>query len=101
MTAAVPAGAVRVTADRDVCVGGGLCVRVAPGVFDQAEHDGRVVVLVPEPSAAEAPGTRRAVALCPVHALALTAGRAARGSAGPVAGAVLPGGHAQDGPELP
>lgn len=35
---------VRVRVDRDACVGGGLCVLLAPEVFDQSEEDGRVLL---------------------------------------------------------
>ncbi|OKH99329.1 ferredoxin-1 [Streptomyces sp. CB02923] len=38
----------KVTADRTVCVGAGMCALSAPAVFDQDE-DGLVTVLVTEP----------------------------------------------------
>lgn len=36
---------VRVLADRDRCIGAGQCVLAAPHVFDQSDHDGRVLIL--------------------------------------------------------
>jgi ferredoxin len=61
----------KITADRDVCIGAGMCVMNAPEVFDQ-DDDGVVVVLtsassgVPEEHEAAA---ARAVASCPSGAL--------------------------------
>ena len=59
---------VRVTADRDVCIGAGMCVLTAPAVFDQTE-DGLVEVLVDAPEEADAAAVRAAVTLCPSGAL--------------------------------
>ena len=67
---------VRVRADRDVCIGAGMCVMTAEAVFDQ-DDDGIVVVLDETPDDADA--ARRAVANCPSGALSLTE-RAATGS---------------------
>jgi ferredoxin len=64
---------VRVTADRDVCIGAGMCVLAAPDVFDQSD-DGLVEVLVAAPGAAEADAVRDAVKLCPSGALRLAEG---------------------------
>jgi ferredoxin len=60
---------VRVTADRDVCIGAGMCVLTAPAVFDQSEDDGLVEVLVEAPDASDAAAVRDAVKLCPSGAL--------------------------------
>jgi ferredoxin len=57
-----------VTADRDVCVGAGLCALTAPGTFDQDE-DGLVTVLEPDPEAADQPAAREAGNLCPSGAV--------------------------------
>jgi ferredoxin len=57
---------VRVSADRDVCIGAGLCVYADDAVFDQ-DDDGIVVLLVPEPE--DGDDVRRAVATCPSGAL--------------------------------
>lgn len=66
---------VHVRADRDVCIGAGMCVLTAGAVFDQ-DDDGIVVVLDETPADAEA--ARQAVANCPSGALSLTE-RAATG----------------------
>ncbi|MEU3754337.1 (4Fe-4S)-binding protein [Streptomyces olivoreticuli] len=58
----------RVTADRDVCVGAGLCALTAPGVFDQ-DDDGVVTVLASDPGADQRPDVREAVHLCPSGAV--------------------------------
>jgi ferredoxin len=60
---------VQVHADRDVCIGAGLCVLSAGAVFDQ-DDDGIVVVLDEHP--ADVP--REAVDNCPSGALSLTEG---------------------------
>ena len=59
----------RIRANKDVCVGAGMCVLTAPEVFDQSEEDGTVLVLDPEPSAARQAAVRRAVQVCPSGAL--------------------------------
>jgi ferredoxin len=58
----------RVIADRDVCIGAGLCVLTVPAVFDQDE-DGIVAPLVERVDPADAGAARRAVELCPSGAL--------------------------------
>lgn len=58
---------VRVAADRDVCIGAGMCVVAAPTAFDQDE-EGIVVVLAPDLPEVEA---RHVVSLCPSGALRL------------------------------
>lgn len=58
----------KVVADRDVCIGAGMCVTTAPELFDQDDH-GIVVVLEDEPAAATT--ARRAVGLCPSGALSV------------------------------
>lgn len=59
---------VRVRADRDVCIGAGMCVLTAGAVFDQ-DDDGIVVVLDETPADADA--ARQAVSNCPSGALSL------------------------------
>jgi ferredoxin len=61
----------RVVADRDLCVGAGMCVVSAPAVFDQDDGDGLVVVLTAEPAESEAAAVREAVALCPSGAISI------------------------------
>ncbi|MYW00632.1 (4Fe-4S)-binding protein [Streptomyces sp. SID3343] len=58
----------RVVADRDVCVGAGLCVLTAPRIFDQ-DDDGLVTVLVPAPEAVDRTAARQAAHLCPSGAV--------------------------------
>lgn len=58
----------RVTADRDVCVGAGMCALTAPGVFDQ-DDDGIVTVTKPAPEAGDADAAREAGDLCPSGAV--------------------------------
>lgn len=60
---------VRIEADREVCVGAGLCVLAAPEVFDQ-DDDGLVVVR--DPASPAGPAVLRARALCPSGALRLS-----------------------------
>ena len=58
----------KIVADRDVCIGAGLCVGTSDTVFDQ-DDDGIVVVLVEDPAGADADLAREAVSLCPSGAL--------------------------------
>ncbi|MFI1801631.1 ferredoxin [Streptomyces sp. NPDC020379] len=61
----------RVTADRSVCIGAGLCALTAPGVFDQ-DDDGLVTVLDADPGADQQPAARQAGGLCPSGAVRIT-----------------------------
>jgi ferredoxin len=58
----------RIQADRDVCIGAGMCVMTADRVFDQ-DDDGIVVIATPDVPVGEQEQVRRAVALCPSGAL--------------------------------
>ncbi|MFF2807189.1 ferredoxin [Streptomyces sp. NPDC058000] len=58
----------RVSADRTVCVGAGLCALTAPGVFDQ-DDDGIVTVLETDPAADARAAAREAGHLCPSGAV--------------------------------
>ena len=58
----------RVTADRSVCVGAGLCALTAPEVFDQ-DDDGLVVVLRAEPGSDNQATAREAGNICPSGAV--------------------------------
>ena len=60
---------VHVRADRDVCIGAGLCVLTAGAVFDQ-DDDGIVVVLEETPEDVDA--VRQAVTNCPSGALSIS-----------------------------
>lgn len=58
----------KITADRDVCIGAGLCVVTAPAVFDQ-DDDGLVTPLVHEVATDDLDAVRQAISLCPSGAL--------------------------------
>ena len=58
----------RITADRDLCIGAGLCVTSSEAVFDQ-DDDGIVLLLVEEPEGTDAQAAEQAVSLCPSGAL--------------------------------
>jgi ferredoxin len=62
---------VRIVADREICVGAGLCALTAPEVFDQADSDGLVVVTSSRPHPGILDAVREAVSLCPSGALSL------------------------------
>ena len=57
--------------DPDRCCGAGQCVLAAPGVFDQREDDGTVLLLDATPPAALAREVADAVAACPGGAIRL------------------------------
>lgn len=59
----------RVTADRGVCIGAGMCALTVPEVFDQDEEEGLVWLLAPDPDAALHESVREAARLCPSGAL--------------------------------
>lgn len=61
----------RIEADRELCVGSGMCALTAPDVFDQDPHDGRVVLVAERPGHDSAPAAVEAVSLCPSGALSL------------------------------
>jgi ferredoxin len=61
----------RVEADRSVCIGAGMCALTAPGVFDQDELEGHVLLLSDQPTGENAEAARQAVSLCPSGALSL------------------------------
>jgi ferredoxin len=61
----------KIEADREVCIGSGMCARTAPEVFDQDAQDGRVVLRKEHPGEDEVEAVREAVDLCPSGALSL------------------------------
>uniref|UniRef100_UPI003F58ED81 ferredoxin n=1 Tax=Mycobacteroides chelonae TaxID=1774 RepID=UPI003F58ED81 len=63
---------VRLHADTETCIGAGMCVTTAPGVFDQDDATGVVVLRGRVPEAVHLDAVRRAVACCPSGALTLT-----------------------------
>ncbi|MEU4832611.1 ferredoxin [Streptosporangium sp. NPDC023615] len=58
----------RADAERDICIGAGMCVLTAPAVFDQ-DDDGIVVVLTEEIPPGSEEAVRRAATLCPSGAI--------------------------------
>jgi ferredoxin len=64
----------RVEADREVCVGAGMCALTAPAAFTQDDTDGRVVLLAHEPSPADEAAVREAAGLCPSGAISASDG---------------------------
>jgi len=66
-TGGEPALLVRV--DEDRCCGSGMCVLNAPGVFDQRDEDGIVVLLDERPPAGMWREVRDAEAGCPSQAI--------------------------------
>ncbi|HEX5407197.1 MAG TPA: (4Fe-4S)-binding protein [Pseudonocardiaceae bacterium] len=61
----------RVTADKNVCIGAGLCALTAPDVFDQ-DDDGLVTVLNGEPDGDDEGAAREAGNICPSGAVQIT-----------------------------
>lgn len=70
MIAAGP-GTVRVSVDVDRCCGSGQCALAVPGVFDQREEDGQVVLLQPRPPLVLLEDLRHARDRCPSDAIDL------------------------------
>jgi ferredoxin len=62
----------RLSADRERCVGAGQCVLTEDTVFGQDETDGRVRLRTETPDAELAENLRFAVTICPAQALELT-----------------------------
>ncbi|MGI5129674.1 ferredoxin [Pseudonocardia sp. CA-107938] len=60
----------RIGADRDRCIGAGMCVMTDEAVFDQ-DDDGVVVVLAEDVPESEQQRVRNALELCPSGALSL------------------------------
>lgn len=62
----------KVSVDKDRCVGSGLCVLNAPDVFDQSDDDGTVELLQAAPPADEEEFAREAAHTCPSRAITVT-----------------------------
>ncbi|GGT22899.1 ferredoxin [Nonomuraea spiralis] len=63
----------KVTVDQDACTGSGQCVLIAPGVFDQRDEDGIVVLLEDHPEPGLLADVGEAARICPALAITLTA----------------------------
>ncbi|WP_433758050.1 ferredoxin [Nocardia sp. CA-135398] len=57
--------------DRERCIGAGMCVLTAPGVFDQDDADGRVLRLDTTLDPEREPAVREAAQVCPSGAIAI------------------------------
>ena len=62
----------RVTVDRDLCQGHGMCVPEAPEVFALGKKETQVTIRDEEPDEALRAAVTKAVAYCPTMALAVT-----------------------------
>ena len=60
----------KITVDRDRCIGAGQCVLNAPDLFDQ-DDEGTVVVLDEQPSADQESAARAAEHACPARVITL------------------------------
>ncbi|WP_243794837.1 ferredoxin [Saccharopolyspora gloriosae] len=59
----------QITIEEEKCCGAGQCVLAAPGVFDQRDEDGVVVLLDTDPGADQLENVRNAANLCPAAAI--------------------------------
>ncbi|MFI5528207.1 ferredoxin [Kitasatospora sp. NPDC051853] len=68
------AAGARMVLDRDRCTGAGQCVRTDPGLFEQSEEDGLVLVLGTATDQERLASWRAATEVCPSRALRLEEG---------------------------
>ncbi|MBF6330903.1 ferredoxin [Nocardia transvalensis] len=59
--------------DRDICIGAGMCVLLAPELFDQDADDGRVIPKTAATGAEQQAALAEAVDACPSGAIWLEA----------------------------
>lgn len=64
----------RVEIDEPKCVASGQAVVASPGVFDQRDEDGVVILLEQTPPSALHDAVREAAAVCPAAAIRLVQG---------------------------
>ncbi|MFP5023246.1 ferredoxin [Pseudonocardia phyllosphaerae] len=60
----------RVTVDKDLCIGAGQCVVTAPDVFDQ-DDEGIVELLAETPDESERDGVIEAENVCPARVISV------------------------------
>lgn len=58
----------RISVDRERCIGSGMCALTAPEIFDQDDDEGKVKLLDPQPQRCHAEA-REAAAVCPSGAI--------------------------------
>lgn len=63
----------KIIVDRHRCIGAGMCVLLAPAVFDQDAVDGKVRLLDPAPPPGAQASTREAEQVCPSGAISVVA----------------------------
>jgi ferredoxin len=68
---------VKVTVDRELCMGAGLCVLYAPGTF---AHDAETKAVVLEPITDDIETVRNAVTACPTSAITIVPGSTDEGA---------------------
>jgi ferredoxin len=61
----------KIEADRERCIGAGMCALTAPSVFDQDKDDGRVLLRTDCPDEEVLKAVLAAVELCPSGALSI------------------------------
>ncbi|MGW5866081.1 ferredoxin [Streptomyces sp. NPDC055239] len=59
----------RITVNRELCVGSGNCVEIAPEVFDQDDQEGLVVLRMTEPPEDLQESVDLTSQMCPVGAI--------------------------------
>jgi ferredoxin len=64
---------IRIVADRDVCIGAGMCALTTPELFDQDVEEGLVVLKRELVEGEQLEAARNAVDQCPSGALSLEA----------------------------
>ncbi|ANY05859.1 ferredoxin [Pseudonocardia sp. HH130630-07] len=60
----------RVTVDKDLCIGAGQCVVTAPDVFDQ-DDDGLVELLTDAPADTDREAVKEAEHVCPARVISV------------------------------
>ncbi|MGW3007999.1 ferredoxin [Streptomyces sp. NPDC001219] len=74
----------RLSIDRDRCIGAGMCALTAPEVFDQDAEDGLVLLRTDAPPPGLRAMARLAAGLCPAAAVTVTVtDQAGAGSSAP------------------